>query len=49
MKPSRRKTLKLKNSQCQHCKLANKCKRANIKDGRCADFKTIEPKEGKQR
>lgn len=47
MKPSARKTLNLKSTQCQYCKLADKtkirqgrdyCQNLEIKNGHCINF-----------
>ena len=56
MKPSQRKTLNLKTTACQYCKLADKtkmrqgrefCKEADIKNGHCANFQPEKPKRVK--
>lgn len=55
MKVSRRKTLTLKTTACQYCKLADKtrlrqgreyCHDANIKNGHCLNFQSEKPKKG---
>jgi len=56
MKPSRRRTLQVKTTQCQNCKFADKralrkgwehCKfkNPNIANGHCEEFQPINPKK----